>query len=133
MLTSPSYRRSGEPANGSATVSGGFSGRGGGDGSGGPWFGVRFSDGRTASYRDLRPVAVRRVLDPACPLLEPIGRFGADPDVDLDRWWVWPLPPPGRLEITVDWPTRGIAAVAVIDAEPILDAAARAIPLWPSD
>jgi hypothetical protein len=50
------------------------------------------------------------------------------------KWWVTPLPPPGRLAFVCEWPAAGIALTrAEIDAGAILDAAAQAITLWEGD
>jgi hypothetical protein len=50
------------------------------------------------------------------------------------RYWVWPLPPPGPVEFVCEWPLHGIAeSRGALDAQLIVDAAARAIPLWPDD
>jgi len=48
------------------------------------------------------------------------------------RFWLWPLPPPGPLAFVCEWPKKGIGERRVdIDASVVLDAAARAEPLWP--
>ena len=48
----------------------------------------------------------------------------------LMRWWAWPLPPAGRLEFVLEWPSFGIAeSRAGLDAQLILDAASRSIRL----
>jgi hypothetical protein len=45
--------------------------------------------------------------------------------------WVWGLPPPGPLAFVVEWPARGIPETrAEIDAGLVLEAAARAVPIW---
>jgi hypothetical protein len=47
-------------------------------------------------------------------------------------YWLWPLPPPGRLRVACRWPARGIErTVSVLDADLVRAAAARARPLWP--
>jgi hypothetical protein len=49
-------------------------------------------------------------------------------------YWVWPLPPPGQLTIVCQWPAYAIEeSSTMIDAQVILDAAARASLLWPDD
>ncbi len=46
--------------------------------------------------------------------------------------WVWPLPPPGRLSFVCEWPAVGIEQSRTeIDAQLVLDAAARAQPIFP--
>lgn len=46
------------------------------------------------------------------------------------RWWVWPLPPPGRLDFIC---RLGEAETRVsLDAQLILDASQRSAPAWPN-
>lgn len=46
------------------------------------------------------------------------------------RWWVWPLPPPGRLDFIC---RLGEAETRVsMDAQLILDASQRSVPAWPN-
>ncbi|HEX6685945.1 MAG TPA: hypothetical protein VF062_24425 [Candidatus Limnocylindrales bacterium] len=48
------------------------------------------------------------------------------------QYWVWPLPPPGPLAFVCEWPHFQIGQTeATIDAGLVLDAAARAVALWP--
>ena len=50
------------------------------------------------------------------------------------RVGVWPLPPPGPVSFVCELPARGIPESRVeVDAQLILDAAGRAIRLWPED
>jgi hypothetical protein len=50
------------------------------------------------------------------------------------RYWIWPLPPAGPVTFVCQWPALGIPeSRADVDAELILDAAARAVQLWPED
>ena len=47
-------------------------------------------------------------------------------------YWLWPLPPPGPLRISCEWPLVDIAMTTVeIDANNLLGAASRARSLWP--
>jgi len=47
-------------------------------------------------------------------------------------YWLWPLPPPGQLRISCEWPLVDIAMTTVeIDADVLLDAASCARSLWP--
>jgi hypothetical protein len=49
-------------------------------------------------------------------------------------FWCWPLPPPGPLQLVCEWPAMEIALTRYeIDAQLILDAAARAQKILPSD
>jgi hypothetical protein len=53
--------------------------------------------------------------------------------LDMEHW-VWPLPPAGPFAFVCEWPSRGIAeSRAEIDAGLILEAAGRAVTLWPDD
>jgi hypothetical protein len=48
------------------------------------------------------------------------------------RLWLWPLPPPGTIELVCEWPSEGIAETRVaVPTAPLLDAAAQAETLWP--
>jgi hypothetical protein len=70
---------------------------------------------------------------PAGPILRSF-MGGGGPRSFFSRWWAWPLPPAGPMEFVCEWPTYGIAETrAGLDAQLILDAARRSIPLWPED
>ena len=87
---------------------------------------LRFSDGRTVSTG--RPAGG---AEPAGPFLRMQGGGGSS-HVNQMRCWAWPLPPSGPLEFSCQWPAMGISeARASIEAELILDAARRAVPVWP--
>jgi hypothetical protein len=48
--------------------------------------------------------------------------------------WVWPLPPDGPFAFVCEWPARGIPeSRAEIDGGAILQAAGRAVTLWPEE
>jgi hypothetical protein len=94
-------------------------------------FGVGFADGRKATN-----LHQRRDFDegpaPAPPTLRLVRWEG----YDLLAWevvvWVWGLPPLGRLAFVGEWPARGILETrAELDASLVLEAAGRALPLWP--
>lgn len=56
---------------------------------------------------------------------------GGGPRSLFTRWWAWPLPPAGPLEFVCEWPALEIPETrASIDAQLILDAAARSSQLW---
>ena len=88
---------------------------------------VEFSDGRTA-------VSVGRSAlsdELAGPVLWPGGRSGGGSIGGGTSWFqgfsLWPLPPPGPLTFVCEWPALGLAeSRAEIDAQSVLDAAARA-------
>jgi hypothetical protein len=62
-----------------------------------------------------------------------IKRGGSwDPRHGQQRYWAWPLPPPGSLTFAVEWRAAEIALTKQdIDAQPLLEAAARAQELVP--
>lgn len=52
--------------------------------------------------------------------------------VATQRFWAWPLPPPGPLAFVCEWPKYNVALTRhEIDADVIREAAKRAIELWP--
>ena len=93
-------------------------------------FGVQFADGRKATNLD--PRAHDPDQEPDRPVLNYHGG-GGGLAWDMGHW-VWPLPPPGPFTFVCEWPARGIAeSGAEIDAGSILEAAGRAVILWPDD
>ncbi len=69
--------------------------------------------------------------EPDRPVLQGGGGGGGSRSVDRD-YWLWPLPPPGRLLVVCQWPDQGIKTTSQeLDAEPFLHAARRARPVWP--
>jgi hypothetical protein len=70
---------------------------------------------------------------PDHPVLQ--GGGGASGMRSGDRsYWLWPLPPAGRLRVACQWLDQDIAmTVHDLDTEPCLEAARRAQPLWPSE
>jgi hypothetical protein len=94
--------------------------------------GVQFSDGRKATNLR-RPRPPRAGEPPPGPLLTPCGGSGGQGAWDTP-YWLWPLPPPGRLLIVAEWPAYHLSETsAEVDADPILAAAALAVTLWPED
>jgi hypothetical protein len=95
-------------------------------------FGVQFADGRKATNLDDPPYDLEG-QDPDRPVLLHLGGGGGGSVWDREHW-VWPLPPTGPFAFVCEWPARGLAeSRAEIDAVSILDAAARAVTLWPED
>jgi hypothetical protein len=91
--------------------------------------GVQLADGRTATNVDPFPCFEEA---PERTVLMAGGRGGGLDRQDLSLW-IWPLPPPGRLELVCEWPAERIPVSRIgLDAEEILDAAARVEPLWPA-
>lgn len=69
--------------------------------------------------------------EPDHPVLTGGGGGGGPRSVDRD-YWMWPLPPPGRLRVVCQWLDEGIdQSVVDLDAQPFLDAADRAQSVWP--
>ena len=95
-------------------------------------FGLQFADGRKATTLD-RPPGDPEGREPERPVLRPHGGGGGGAAWDME-YWMWPLPPPGPLAFVCEWPGRGIAeSRAEIDAAWILEAADRAVTLWPAE
>jgi hypothetical protein len=91
-------------------------------------FGVQFADGRKAtSTGGPRP----HDEPPVGPVMHGGGGGGGGGEWHQNEW-VWPLPPAGPQWFVCEWPAVGIALTrAEIDAQTILDAAARARTLFP--
>lgn len=61
------------------------------------------------------------------------GARGGGHHTQSHHFWVWPLPPAGLLTFVCEWPYFQVGETqTTMDAELILDAAARSSPLWPS-
>jgi hypothetical protein len=98
-----------------------------------PRVGVGFADRRRA-VADGRPFETRPTGDEATEIvLWPRGGSGSRRRWSRD-FWLWPLPPPGPLTFALSWPQQGLDEVLVeVDSAPILEAAGRAVELWPDD
>ena len=95
-------------------------------------FGVQFPDGRKATTLD-RPPYDPEGQEPDRPVLRQHGGGGGGAAWDMEHW-LWPLPPAGPFAFVCEWRGRGIAeSRAKIDAASILEAAGRAVPLWPDN
>jgi hypothetical protein len=93
--------------------------------------GVQLADGRKATNLD-RP-SYDPAQEPDRPVLYQHGGGGGGATWDMEHW-LWPLPPAGPFAFVCAWPGRGIAeSRAEIDAGSILEAAGRAVTLWPDD
>ena len=106
--------------------------------------GFKFSDGRRVTNVDRAPWFEQqlqghhrpseeddRKWEPAHPVLVPGNGCGSYRAMDQE-YWLWPLPPAGSLWVGCEWPSHGIKrTVNALDAQPIVDAAARARPIWP--
>jgi hypothetical protein len=113
----------------------------------GNWrFGVRFSSGQKAAVYGMggmarlpehgswvSALAATTAPGPNEPVLRPLSG-GGNRSRWRQRYWLWPLPPPGDLLCACEWPDRGMPlSTATIEAVALLDAATRARNLWPDD
>ena len=97
-------------------------------------WGFEFADGRRVTnlhpwppYPDERDPA----WEPDHPALIGGGGGGGDRYVDVD-YWLWPLPPAGRLRVACQWLEQGIEmSTHDLETDPFREAAARARPIWP--
>ena len=111
---------------------------------------ARFRPGAEAGPGDRRSFRLGLQLADGTKVIGQHGHRGPDGDVAPDGpilrpflggggplssfWggWAWPLPPAGPLEFACEWSAFGIPETrAALDAQLILDAAARSIRLWP--
>lgn len=106
-------------------------------------WGFKLADGRRVTNVDVNPLMEQPNQDhhrphdaddwawePDHPVLSGGGGGGSPRSSDRD-YWLWPLPPAGRLRVVCQWPARGIElSVHDLDGEPFLQAAARAEPIW---
>lgn len=94
--------------------------------------GVQFSDGRKATNTGGSPWMGTDFEDaPEAPVLHSRGGGGGGRRFHQSQW-VWPLPPPGPLAFVCEWPFAGIPLTRhEVDAQVILDAAARAQVVFP--
>jgi hypothetical protein len=89
--------------------------------------GVEFADGGQAFTGGWVDMAYDD--EPDRPFVYPGGSIIRHHRMD-GRWWVWPLPPPGRLDFIC---RLGEAETRLsIDAQPILDASRRSTQAWPN-
>jgi hypothetical protein len=105
---------------------------------GGLRWGVQFADGRRVTTVDESPWhglpegADPSTWTPQRPVLDGVGRpvsWGGTWSRDV---WLWPLPPPGSVQVVCAWPDRGIAESSTTTDSALLRAAATAAtPLWP--
>lgn len=102
----------------------------GGPGGEGARFGVELADGRRAVF-DPRAAIGPLHEPPAGPVLRPRSGSGGTHRITTELW-LWPLPPPGPLRFVCEWAAEGVGETsAEVDATPIVEAASRAVELWP--
>jgi hypothetical protein len=97
-------------------------------------WGFELADGRRVTNVDPPPWPPERFdpsWEPAHPVLMGHGGGGGNRAVDRE-YWLWPLPPTGRLQVACQWLDQGIdMTVHDLDVQPFLAAAARARSVWP--
>jgi hypothetical protein len=93
---------------------------------------IRFADGRVVSDPPRHWPANLEAEAPDQPVLYQGGGSGGDNGWRFHQW-LWGLPPPGQLAFVCEWPARQIPESGVeIDAGLILEAAGRAVAVWPA-
>lgn len=93
-------------------------------------FGVQFSDGRKASAGAGHALLAAAGGTPAGPVIMP-GGGGGGAEGWRQFYWVWPLPPPGRLVFAAMWKAAGMPETRLeVDAQPVIDAAKRSQRIW---
>ncbi len=94
--------------------------------------GVEYADGRTAT--NFQSPGFRGMPaddDPYQPLLSPMGGGGGGRSFD-QPFWLTPLPPAGPLVVVCAWSAFDIPeSRTVLDGAAIVEAASRAVVLWP--
>jgi hypothetical protein len=93
---------------------------------------LAFADGQTVSNDPRRWPRSFETEEPDPPLLYYHGGGGSERGW-RSHHWLWGLPPPGPLAFVCAWPPGQIPASGVkIDAGLVLEAAGRAVPVWPA-
>lgn len=95
-------------------------------------FGFEFADGAKATTAGGRPRWVRESDEMLPVLMERSGDSGGGRW--RQRYWLWPLPRPGRFDFVCEWPAVGIPLTrSELDATAIIEAASRAQTIFPDD
>ncbi len=93
--------------------------------------GVEFADGRKAT--NVGPPMWSVAAGTKGPMLHP-GGGGAGQSMANTTYWAWPLPPPGPLAFVCEWPKYDVRLTRrEIDSQLLIEAASRAIELWPDE
>ena len=97
-------------------------------------WGFELSDGRRVTNVDHPgwPWRYDTGADDDGPSALLVGQGGGASNKSADRdYWLWPLPPAGPLRVVCQWLDQGIELTShQLDATPLVEAAARATPLW---
>jgi hypothetical protein len=97
------------------------------------WLELRFADGHTPSNDPRRWPRTFEIEQPDPPFLYYHGVSGSERGW-RSRHWLWGLPPSGPLAFVCAWQASKLPTSRVeIDARLVLEAAARAAPVWPAD
>jgi hypothetical protein len=98
-----------------------------------PRIGLEFADGSRVAGNHMSPlgeIAKDERGMPVEPYLRTAGGGGGGHHFAM-RFWCYPLPPPGPITVYVEWSPVGIPETqTVINADPIREAAERAVVLW---
>jgi hypothetical protein len=96
------------------------------------WLELRFADGQTASTHPRSWPRTFETEEPDPPFLYYHGSGGSERGWHSPHW-LWGLPPPGPLAFMCQWPTdQNPSSRVEIDARLVLEAADRAVPVWPA-
>lgn len=88
---------------------------------------LRFGDDRLVTNRN--PTTRWRADEPMSGALVRLGTRSVIDDrndrrlaarrAETSEWWIWPIPPNGRLQLSIDWPAEAITGMIDLDAEEI--------------
>jgi len=96
------------------------------------WLELRFADGQRASTHPRSWPRTFEIEEPDPPFLYYHGRGGSERGWRSTHW-LWGLPPPGPLTFVCQWPAGQLSTSGVeIDADLVLEAADRAVRVWPT-
>ncbi len=97
------------------------------------WLELRFADGQRATNHPRSWPRTFETEQPDPPFLYCHGGGGSERGWRSPHW-LWGLPPPGPLAFVCQWPAGQLPTSGVeIDARLVLEAAARATPVWPAE
>jgi hypothetical protein len=91
---------------------------------------VKYPDGRAFSNHP-RATGHASSNSTLIPMIS-LSRSGADGWRQDARYWIEPLPSEGELEFQCEWKQEGIAARSKFATRPVIEAAGRAVVLWPN-